>query len=281
MNMSVKFRKRREHRPSLRRKLFLALGSIAAILLLSSIISIYEYRRMSDYVSEIIESNIRSIDISQSLADLVHEYNYKMIDVVVRDDISLMPELDKKVFTTMTDSLRSTLTSEVILPYVDTLDSSIESFIDTFLHFDEVFLSDSIDTREWFFVTLQPCYDCLRDDIEHITSQIHEELIVNSNDFDAGFYRSIMPGVVAVGAGLMLVMLLLFFMMTYYVKPIYRIVEGLQAYRASGRRHGYEFEGDDQLSEINNAVTELIDENIQLKKRVRKFREEREMNLQR
>ena len=45
-------------RMSMSIKLTFALGAIAVILLLSSIISIMEYRRMSDYVSNLIASNI-------------------------------------------------------------------------------------------------------------------------------------------------------------------------------------------------------------------------------
>ena len=57
-------RKRKERKPSMSRKLFFSLGSLAMILLLSSVISILEYRRMSDYVSELIAANIRSINLS-------------------------------------------------------------------------------------------------------------------------------------------------------------------------------------------------------------------------
>ena len=46
--------------PSMSRKLVLSLGSIAAILLLSGVISILEYRRMSNYVSELIAADINS-----------------------------------------------------------------------------------------------------------------------------------------------------------------------------------------------------------------------------
>jgi hypothetical protein len=42
------FRRNQEKRPSMRIRLVRALGSIAAVLLLSGIISILEYRRMSD-----------------------------------------------------------------------------------------------------------------------------------------------------------------------------------------------------------------------------------------
>ena len=47
------FGKKREKRPSMRLRLFFSLGSIAVILLVSGVISIIEYRRMSDYVSEL------------------------------------------------------------------------------------------------------------------------------------------------------------------------------------------------------------------------------------
>ena len=63
--------------------------------------------------------------------------------------------------------------------------------------------------------------------------------------------------------------------MTNYVRPIYRISEGIDSYRQSSRRYSYTMDGDDQLSNINNGVTELIEENLQLKHRVKALREER------
>ena len=70
------FGKKKENRPSMRLRLFFSLGSIAAILLVSGLISIIEYRRMSDYVSDLIASNIKSINLSQRLADMTQEYNH-------------------------------------------------------------------------------------------------------------------------------------------------------------------------------------------------------------
>ena len=109
-----------------------------------------------------------------------------------------------------------------------------------------------------------------------LNDSIHEELRHNSSDFDAGFYRSIIPGVVSVGAGLVLIMLLFYFIMAFYVNPIYKMADGLKNYRLSGRRHTYEFDGDDQLSDINAGIAELTEENLELKKRIKNLREERE-----
>jgi len=269
-------RRKKEARPSMRTKLFFSLGALAALLLLSGVISILEYRRMSDYVSEMIAANIKSIVLSQRLADITEEYNHQMISVVVQNDISMMPDFDLDDFNAMADSLRNSFTSNHSLPMVDSVTVSFNAFMNTSIKFDEVFLADNVNTGEWFFGTLQPVYNKFRQDIGMLNDSIHSELRSNSADFDAGFYRSIIPGVVSVGAGLVLIMLLFYFIMVYYVNPIYKIADGVRNYRLSGRRHNYEFDGDDQLAEINAGVGELTEENIELKKRIKILREDRE-----
>lgn len=276
----LNIRKKKEKKPSMKKKLFFSLGSLAMILLLSSVISIIEYRRMSDYVSELIAANIKSINLSQKLADLTQEYNDQMLAVVVQNDISLMPDFNLDYFNAQSDSLRSSFTSSRMLPKVDSVVMSFDAFMKTSLKFDEIFLADNVNTGEWFFGSLQPRYTKLRQDLMSLNEVIHDELLRNSADFDAGFYRSIIPGVVSVGAGLLLIVLLLYFTMAYYVKPIYRMSDGIDSYRLTGRRHVYEFDGDDQLANINTGVTELIEENVEYKKRIKALRDERERLFQ-
>lgn len=255
------------------KKVLFSLGSLAAILLLSGVISILEYRRMSDYVSELIAANIKSINLAQKLSDITEEYNHQMLAVVVQNDISIMPEFDLDYFKAQADSLKNSFTTQTALPMVDSVEVSFDAFMKTSLKFDEVFLADNVDTREWFFGTLQPRYNKFRMEMNVLNEAIYNDLLGNSADFDAGFYRSIIPGVVSVAAGLLLIMLLLFFTLVNYVRPIYRMTEGINAYRSSGRRYNFVFDGDDQLAEINSGVTEIIEENIELKTRIKALRE--------
>jgi hypothetical protein len=255
------------------KKVLYSLGSLAAILLLPGVISIIEYRRMSDYVSELIAANIKSINLAQKLSDITEEYNHQTLSVVVQNDISLMPEFDLDYFMAQSDSLKNSFTSQNALPMVDSVEVSFDAFMKTSLKFDEVFLADNVDTGEWFFGTLQPRYNKFRSEMNILNEAIYNDLLSNSADFDAGFYRSIIPGVVSVGAGLLLIMLLLFFTLVNYVRPIYRMTEGINAYRSSGRRYNFVFDGDDQLAEINSGVTEIIEENVELKTRIKALRE--------
>ena len=273
------FGKIKDVKPSMRRRLVFSLGSVAVILLVSGLISIFEYRRMSDYVSDLISSNIKSINLSQRLAGMTQEYDVQMLAVVLMNDISLMPKFDLQLFQTQADSLRNSVTSMASQPIVDTVATTFDEFMKTSLKFDEVFLADTVDTKEWFFGTLQPTYNEFRKDMDILNNAIHEELKANSEDFDAGFYRSIIPGVVSVGAGLLLIILLMYFIMVYYVNPIYKMSAGVDNYRMIGKRYGFAFDGDDQLANINAGLAEIIEENIELKARVKGLRDEKIRNV--
>lgn len=263
-------------KPSLRKKAVFSLGTIAVILVLSGVIAILEYRRMSEYVSDLISANIKSITLSQQLSDITEEYNHQMLSVVIQNDISKMPDFNKDYFMSHSDTLKSSITAEATLPIVKEVDASFDRFIETSQRFDEVFLADTVNTGEWFFGTLQPAYNEFCHDMTDLNSAIHQELQDNSTNFDASFYRSIIPGVVCVAAGLLLVMLLLYFTISNYVNPIYKIADGLNAYKSSGKRYGYVMEGEDHLADINAGVLEIIEENIELKHRVKNLKEDRE-----
>lgn len=269
------FRRKGQSKPSIRKKTVASLGTIAVILVLSGVISILEYRRMSEYVSGVVTSNIKSITVSRQLSDITEEYNHQMLSVVLANDLSKMPEFDEEYFMSYSDTLKNSITSQTTLPVVKQVDSSFVKFIETSKRFDEVFLADTVSTGDWFFQTLQPAYNDFCHDMTDLNSALHKELQDNSVHFDASFYRSIIPGVICVSAGLLLVMLLMYFMMANYVNPIYKIAEGLNAYKSSGKRYGYQMEGDDHLADINSGVTEIIEENIELKHRVKSLKEDR------
>ena len=108
-----------------------------------------------------------------------------------------------------------------------------------------------------------------------MSADIYEGLRQNSEDFDSGLSRSIVPGFVAVAVGILLVFLFLFYMLVYYVKPLYRMLGSLDDYLQYRRRYTYTFEGDDQLTELNREITELTEENRQLRRRLQDLKDKR------
>ncbi len=257
-------------------KLTFALGAIAVILLLSSIISIMEYRRMSDYVSNLIASNINCINIAQKLANESDSYNLQLLAIIGENDPEMIPEIDHNAFLEEYDSLKLTLDSREAVARADSVIYAYSAYMLTSMEFEKVIMNDFIDNRDWYFKRLQPKYQRLKSDIEKLNDVIYLQLKENSQTFQDGFYRSIIPGVVSVGAGLLLVLLLLVFILIYYIRPLKKMLAGITEYQTAGRRYNYEFEGDDELVRLNSGLGDLIEENTELKKRVSRLREERE-----
>ncbi len=259
-------------RLSMRMKLTLSLSAIAVVLLLSSIISIIEYRRMSNYVSELIADNINSINVAQQLTNVVDEYNLDILTVIGDETISTLPDFDQKAFVAYCDSLKVSMTEKKLLPLADSVLYSYSAYMLTSLELNDVLLSDFIDSRTWYFDRLQPVFGRLRGDIDDLSLAIYNDLEKNSVAFDNGFYRSIIPSAVAVSVGILLVLLLLFFILAYYVKPIYKMLDSLDNYRSFNRKYNYTFEGDDELTDLNAGILELTEENSQMRRRLKEIK---------
>lgn len=263
-------------RLSMRLKLFLSFSAIAVVLLISSLISILEFRSMRNYVSGLIADDINSIHVSQQLTDVVDQYNLNILTVIGDDSVSSLPDFDQVRFVSYCDSLKASMTEKKLVPLADSVLYSYSAYMLTSLELDQVMLSDFIDSRTWYFERLQPVFARLRDDIETLSTAIYGDLEKNSETFERGFYRSIIPGVVAVGVGILLVVLLLVFILIYYVNPLYKMLDGLDNYRSFNRKYNYTFDGDDQLTELNGGITELTEENRQMRRRMQDLKNRQE-----
>ena len=270
-------RKLRGYRMSMRTKLTLGLGSIAAMLLLSSVISVLEYRRMSNYVSDLVAENIRNINVAQKLVSMCDEYNLKVLAAIGEEhQVTSVPDFDRDAFMALCDGLRTSIASEEAFPLADSVVYAYSAYMLASLELPAVIASDFINTRDSYFNRLQPRYNRLRSDIERLSNAAYMDLQTNSMTFQDSFYRSIIPGIVSVGAGLVLVLLLLFFILAYYVNPVYRMLSALQNYTLTGSRYRCSFEGNDQLAALNDGIADVVEENVELRRRTKALRDERE-----
>lgn len=257
---------------SMRMKLTLSLMSIAAILLISCIISYLEYSSMTNYVSGLVADDISSINEARKLADMSNSYNLQILASIGDDTSAELPDFDDEYFLSHCDQLRTSLSSEDVRSRADSVMYAYSSYMLTSLEAENVLMSDFIDSRSWFFERLQPRFERLQAEIDKLSNAIHEDLKANSATFERGFYRSAIPGLVAVGVGILLVFMLLFFVNAYYVNPLYKMLDALNGYRSHDKKYTYKFEGDDELSELNTAIADIATENQDLRRRISALR---------
>ena len=246
----------------------MSIGTIALVMVVACAITMVMYSRMSNYVSSLIAGDIECINIARSLSNDCNEYHLKVLNVVGDDDISAEIPVagHAATFRPRLEELKASVKSERIVPLADSVLSAWDSYMIKTRQLSNVLLSDFIDTRDWFFGSLQPEYERLSQCLDDMSDDIFAGLRRSSATFDRGYYRSVVPGFVAIAVGILLLFWLLFFINVYYVKPLYKMLRSLNEFNDSHRHYTCEFEGDDQLAELNAAIADLTQENEHLRR---------------
>ena len=272
--MSLKrwIRKGKEKKLSIRTKLTLSLLSIALVLLISSCITFLQYRSMSNYVSTLIADNLRNVNLLERLGDDIHSYNAQVMSVLWDEARAEAPELETTRDRAYIDSLRVSSSRPATRARADSLRQSFDAFAKKSRRLPSV-IASPLNTRDWYHAEMKPLYDKFREDNFRLMTLIYEDLEANSATFDRGFYRSVIPGAVAIAVGLLLVLMLLLFASMYYISPLYKMLRNLDEYRLRGKKYTCTFEGDDELARLNEGITEVTGENVQLRKRVSYLKE--------
>ena len=243
---------------SLKTKLVLSLSAIAIMLLASGLISFLEYQRMNSRVSVQVSESIEQLNLTESLYSMCVIYNMEVLKVVGDEEITVLPKFDTPVF----------IEKAMKLPNYQKIADALTNYINTANDLEDVLLSDFIDSRAWYFDELQPDYEALVATIGEAGNKTYKDLAEYSQTYDTGLNRSVIPMIVAVGGGLLLVLMLMFFLLSFYVNPLYNMLEGLKNYRAYNKKYTYDFDGDDQLRELNSGISDMIAENQQMRKRI-------------
>lgn len=266
-----KKRNRKERHLSIRTKLTLSLLSIAAVLLLSSGIMLIQYSRMSNYVSSLTANNIQNLNELGKLGDDMQAYNAEIVSVLWDENLRDAPAIPTFDLSYL-DSLQIESRRSEIQQRAGSLKESFSALSAKADSLQTVINSER-STLEWYREAMSPLYDDFRYDVFALSNLLNDELVANAATFDRGFYRSVIPVAVALGVGLLLILLLLLFMSIYYVKPLYRMLRGLDDYRLMGKKYGVTFDGDDELAHLNDGISEVTSENQQLRKRVSYLKE--------
>lgn len=255
-------------------KLTVAICLIVALLVVSEGLSIMEFEMMSTHVSDQISDDIENINLSTELGVVLDEFNLSILSEVGNADSLTVSTLDSSPYISVSDSVLAAL-MEKRIPNTDSLQLAYDSYIAVSKQLDSVIVSDFVDSRDWYFTQLQPQYTKFRWWQDMVNKAIYRQLRENSVSFDESFYRSITPGMVSVVAGIVLCLLLLFFVLVYYVRPLKKMLVSLNAYRNSNIPYRNVFEGNDELQELNGGIADIVEENRVLKRRIRERERER------
>lgn len=253
----------------IRKKVSSGFVIIGVILFFSGLIAIFEFSRMSRSVTELITDNINSINSSRKLLDVCDSANLGLLRSLGSPSLAMDNALRIKSnmrFVEYMESLRNSNTTVTEDMLADSIMHTYGMYVGLLETSDSVWVNPYQSRRDWYFGSLQPVYYKLRQQINSLTDVSQGELERNSISLKDSFYRSIMPGVVAVSAGIVLVLLFNYFINFYLISPVIMMTKGISSYREFRKNYNVTVENDDELQDLNSSIKDIVDENRKLRK---------------
>lgn len=253
---------------AIKKKISLGLVMIGAILLVSSAISIYEFIRMRNTVSNLINDNIASINTARLMLEVSDEYNFDLLQSL-GDESNILKLKDKNDtrFSNYLNGVKEKFTTEKEREYADSVLFAYSTYMIIMNDAPSVWQGDYSGRRNWYFNKLHPVYMKLRGYLQELTLTSQNALAENSLTMTDSFYRSIMPGVVAVAVGIILVLLFNYFLNFYFIKPMMRISEGISEYIQRKKSYVVQVDTDEDIKALNENVKELVESHKKMSKK--------------
>lgn len=247
---------------------------MGAVLICSGFISMFEYSKMNDYVSNVISDNISGINAARELLSVAEQYNVTLMnDLVIKnatDSIGKYPVVDNEKLISVFDGLRKRFTTPEERAAADSVLYAYAAYMQVVLETEEIWREDYKVRQQWFFSRLQPVYLEFRAYMLNLTQVCQDVLVKNSATLQEGFYRSLMPGLISVGFGFVMVLLLNYYLNYLVINPVLRITKGVKAFRQFGRPFNVKVDSDDEISDLCSSVEDIVDLNQSYRKQLKR-----------
>lgn len=244
----------------IKRKVFLGCIVLGMILFFSSLIAIYEFGKMNDYVSDVMSDNINSLNASRTLLDVAEKQNLDILSCVDRDLAELDATMDDRFAVTF-DTLRAAFTVPAEMAAADSVMFAYAAYMQVAGESEKVWVYDQYMRTDWYYNRLQPVYHKFRNYLLRLSAVSEDSLISSSQTIQDAFHRSIMPAMISLILGLVLVLLFNYYLNHYLINPVLKVTKGIKGYRQFDKRYDVKVESNDEIAELNDTVRDVIDLN--------------------
>ena len=255
----------------LKKKISVGFVILGFILLLSSLIAIFEFVTMRRTIGKFVKDDITSINTTRKLLDMADHYNFELLSTMgdsTYTDVNTMPTVgeDDKFLDTLL-SIRNAFKTELERQTADSIRYAFVVYAHILEEAKGVWNAPRYQTKkDWYFDRMYPVYTQLRRYIKDLNLSSQKALKENSDELSEGFYRSLMPCVVAVGIGILLLFLFNYYLNFYFFNPMVRINRALHNYKLTRKTYDVNIDTGDEVEELNENVKDLVREHKQLTK---------------
>ncbi len=239
----------------IKRKIRLGVFFTATLLFFSGIISFGEWIRLSDNTATLLSASRGNIEMCKTLLDCAHGQNVLLINSI-QDSVGVSPSMEnlRSQFNetlARIDSLYSQRANDTI--GVQRIAQAAQAYNN-----DINSVSQKI-TLEWFSGVYAASYEELLNSIKEFMIVSENNILSSANEIENNAYRANMLGVIALGAGVLLLFLFYFMLSGFFISPVLNISRSLHAHLERGSPFKVEIATKDEIASLASDISALIE----------------------
>lgn len=241
-------------------KIRLGFITIGILLFLSGIISSLELARFNRATHNLLMKSHGSIDVSKQMLDAVQEQNTALLLAIT--DTSKSHVYDSLLAKGSRDFNKAFSTAEGALH-----DPSQLASIRTAAQYYQNVVGQVTDTTDivWFTDVYKTSYYNLTHAVKEFMVQIQQRTIDYTALLEQNAYRASMVGIIALGAGILLLLVFYFMLNNYFVGPVLKITRALKGYVNSRLPFDVAVSTRDEINSLKEYIAALVAANKKMK----------------
>lgn len=225
----------------IRKRITTGFLSIVVLLFFSGLVSLYELNHMSVDIEAILESNSRSIELSETMLDAIRAHDRAVVNyAVVRDTMyadscrSSFEAFRAKIAQARSESNKSAAPLfDSLEGYALTMNRAVVQLLGSrAIEYqltlpDTLVLQDSFDSRLWYDREYLPAYNVASGAIMRVMSDAQTSLTPRAERLGRNAYRAVTPVFISLVVMIVILLLFYYFVMIYIAKPIVEMNKSL------------------------------------------------------
>jgi len=230
---------------------------LALMLAVAGAYSIYELTTIGTSVQKLLDDNYRSINAAK-----------QMIEALEREDSGVLLLLSgkwKEGRATIVDAHKNfekafdvaghNLTIPGEKEYIDKINAKYKKYRD---NWDRPIVGTEYEANlNWYFETVHEDFNQVKTAVENLMAINDRTMYETASILKDRAHQVIMPGIVAIAAALVFVVIFNFFVNLYIVNPILSMIKSIESFLQTGEPTQLKIETQDELSDLAASIEGL------------------------
>lgn len=242
----------------LRLKILSGFVILALMLLVAGVWSIYEFRNIGSSVQRMLDDNYRSIEAAKRMILALEREDSAVLLLVSggwEEAKAIMDAADQQFEENFTKA-ENNLTVAGEEAYVEDIRAKYDHYKKLWTR--SLWGKAKPDGLSWYFSQPHEAFLSVKDAVQRLMTLNDRAMYDMAVGLQSRAHRSAMPGIVAVVAAFVFVLIFNYLVYHYMVGPIIRIREGIRRFLTDGTAFEVKIETEDELGDLAHSISELI-----------------------